>query len=598
MIDYSKIELEKSSHPAGGRPRYLINGKEMSAVEAVINHYSLKGDRAIWAENNYWWTLMTLVFWDAIFAPVEGAVRVTIKGVEVDLKPTDKNFPKLFEKTIAETGAPADFLTDAFYERRKKIIDDIIKELRNRNMERKLLTTFNENIGVFVATVENWARYPSQTLSVAINRMESEKLLGIMERLITNFKENRYGLPDLLVYNDSEVYFAEILDEGESLTPEQKGWHDFLAKDMGVRVEVLLVNRSEDDILQIENAFTAVEHTVTISFAHSPEKLSTRELDLVRAQESYFSQDNGIERRHGAAFPVNEEKIPIIFELLDLTYAWESQHIEFDGEVISSSQLRDSLRCYLYKAKQGASLDYCRTGEFSKKPNIFGCRSFNFIEIEESFWNEFGKIIPESGDWVFDKRAIREQTEKEKYRLSRCPLFNAEKIDAVIEAYPDKINPRVDQDWAYMDLNNGLWFWHESRWLSVYGKTKMPPIAEMAGVKKLTNAEKNQAIQYLKDQSTKQKSGSAKPIKAKNQKPCFIATAVYGGSDYAEVESLRGYRDEVLNNTFTGRIFIRSYYIISPWIARLINRYPRTRRPLKYLLDSIVCRLDNKYNNL
>jgi len=123
----------------------------------------------------------------------------------------------------------------------------------------------------------------------------------------------------------------------------------------------------------------------------------------------------------------------------------------------------------------------------------------------------------------------------------------------------------------------------------------MPPIGEMVGIKKLTNTEKNQAIQYLKDQSKKPRNGPAQPIKAKSQKPCFIATAVYGNPGHSQVKSLRGYRDNVLNNNPVGRFLIWAYYLVSPRMAGLINRFPGTRRPLKYLLDSFVSHLDHKY---
>ena len=45
---------------------------------------------------------------------------------------------------------------------------------------------------------------------------------------------------------------------------------------------------------------------------------------------------------------------------------------------------------------------------------------------------------------------------------------------------------------------------------------------------------------------------------------CYIATAVYGSYDCNEVFALRKFRDEYLNKTFLGRIFIKVYYAISP----------------------------------
>jgi len=594
MISYNNLELEKSSRLSNGKPRYLLKDKEVSAIEAAINHYSEKGYKALWTGNEYWWTLMTLIFWDGIFAPIEGAVQVSIRNVIVDLKPNDSRFEKLFAKTIDNNGAPADFMTEEFYTRRKKIFDDLIQELRNRNLERRLLNSFNDNVGMFVQTVENWARFPSQVLRIAVNRLEPDKILGICERLIANFKDNRFGLPDLMVYNDSEVFFAEVLEEGESLTPEKTEWHDYLSKALQLKVELLLINRSSEEILELENAFTPVEHHATISFAHAVGKLTSKEVDIVRAQDSYFTNDDGIERRHGATFPITEEKIGELFEVLDLTSGWESQRIEIDGEEINASQFREGLRCFRYKAKLGEPLDYCKTGEFNRKPNKFGCRAFGFKEIEEDIWLDHGAIDIETGDWAFNNYSIADKAEKEKARFEFCPLFRTEKVDEVLESLPGRINPRSDIDWAYIDKNNGVWFWHEGRWLSVFGKVRMPELNEMCGIKKLTGTERSQALHYLEDQKRREKTGPIKPLEARKPGPCFIATAVYGDEKHRAVLTLQDYRDKKLIPCRLGRAVVRFYYIISPPIAKVIREFPKSGYPLRLVLDRIVAYLEKK----
>ncbi len=51
---------------------------------------------------------------------------------------------------------------------------------------------------------------------------------------------------------------------------------------------------------------------------------------------------------------------------------------------------------------------------------------------------------------------------------------------------------------------------------------------------------------------------------------CYIATAVYGNYNSTQVNILRCYRDTVLQKKWYGRIFIRYYYVVSPW---LVKRY-------------------------
>jgi ribosomal protein L7/L12 len=73
---------------------------------------------------------------------------------------------------------------------------------------------------------------------------------------------------------------------------------------------------------------------------------------------------------------------------------------------------------------------------------------------------------------------------------------------------------------------------------------------------------------------------------------CYIATAVYGSYDAPQVRTLRRFRDEVLSRTMPGRAFIRTYYAVSPPIARRLENAGRVNRMVRRLLDRIVRRLE------
>lgn len=48
---------------------------------------------------------------------------------------------------------------------------------------------------------------------------------------------------------------------------------------------------------------------------------------------------------------------------------------------------------------------------------------------------------------------------------------------------------------------------------------------------------------------------------------CYIATCVYGSYDCPEVWTLRRFRDNILDKTWYGRLFIKTYYAISPHLV-------------------------------
>ena len=73
---------------------------------------------------------------------------------------------------------------------------------------------------------------------------------------------------------------------------------------------------------------------------------------------------------------------------------------------------------------------------------------------------------------------------------------------------------------------------------------------------------------------------------------CYIATAVYGSYDCSEVWTLRRFRDEVLRASVLGRLFIRSYYAVSPRLVRHIGSKSLFQKTVKRVLDSFVSHLN------
>ncbi|MCA9734991.1 MAG: hypothetical protein H6696_14755 [Deferribacteres bacterium] len=74
---------------------------------------------------------------------------------------------------------------------------------------------------------------------------------------------------------------------------------------------------------------------------------------------------------------------------------------------------------------------------------------------------------------------------------------------------------------------------------------------------------------------------------------CFIATAVYGSENTYEVTMLRRFRDEILLPTMPGRVFTRTYYIISPTIVKFITSN-RVRKIIRNLILQPIVKLADK----
>ena len=65
---------------------------------------------------------------------------------------------------------------------------------------------------------------------------------------------------------------------------------------------------------------------------------------------------------------------------------------------------------------------------------------------------------------------------------------------------------------------------------------------------------------------------------------CFIATAVYGTPAEPKIDVLRTCRDNFLSRNCLGRMFIRTYYSVSPPIAYYLSNHKVQRRAVRELL--------------
>lgn len=87
----------------------------------------------------------------------------------------------------------------------------------------------------------------------------------------------------------------------------------------------------------------------------------------------------------------------------------------------------------------------------------------------------------------------------------------------------------------------------------------------------------------------------AAPSTTAKKEGCYIATAVYGSYDAPEVLTLRRFRDETLRRTALGRLFIRTYYRLSPPVAQRLKNAKRINALVRSLLDKVVAKLNSKH---
>ena len=78
-----------------------------------------------------------------------------------------------------------------------------------------------------------------------------------------------------------------------------------------------------------------------------------------------------------------------------------------------------------------------------------------------------------------------------------------------------------------------------------------------------------------------------------NKSGCYVATCVYGSYDCPQVWTLRRYRDDTLGSTWYGRLFIRTYYAISPTLVKWFGKTNWFKKLWKGKLDRMVAKLQS-----
>ena len=81
--------------------------------------------------------------------------------------------------------------------------------------------------------------------------------------------------------------------------------------------------------------------------------------------------------------------------------------------------------------------------------------------------------------------------------------------------------------------------------------------------------------------------------KVSSNSGCYIATCVYGSYDCPQVWTLRRFRDDTLDATWYGRLFIRCYYAISPTLVKWFGNTTWFKKIWRGPLDLLVTKLKN-----
>ncbi len=171
---------------------------------AVATHLTTPAAPVLYVENTLLNSLFGLLCWNAIFAPLPGA---------------------FFHEFHA---APADLLEPDFRRKRAPLFRACFALLDSQAYRDTILTTFDEKSGIQSPFVP-WGALSREELELALDCIPATHLQKCFERLLTDIRTNRSGLPDLIQLRPDERRYKliEVKGPGDRLQDNQIRWLNF-----------------------------------------------------------------------------------------------------------------------------------------------------------------------------------------------------------------------------------------------------------------------------------------------------------------------------------------------------------------------------------
>lgn len=207
-----------------GKARFRAkDGSEGFVEEVALREFLNEGWDGLWSENRTWWALMALLFWDVLFARLDGV-----------WDPNMGEFPSRWQDM------PNDLFRPEFFSRRSELVENRLAQLRNTELLEEVRRSYSIHQGTPCRVIEDWASCRLDSLLSVARHAPPRLVLGVSRRLLEDFNENRRGLPDLTIWRTGEFGVVEVKGPGDRLSPEQRAWLRVFSE-FGTTTKVALV---------------------------------------------------------------------------------------------------------------------------------------------------------------------------------------------------------------------------------------------------------------------------------------------------------------------------------------------------------------------
>jgi len=169
--------------------------------QVVLEHLSCADAPVFYVENTLLNSLLGLLCWEAIFAPLPGA---------------------FFHPFHA---APADLARADFYSRRAEAFEACLQSLQDGSYGERIRQRYREKFGIQSQFV-SWTLLDETLLELALDCLPATHLDACFRRILLDVPNHRSGLPDLIQFWPCERRYRmiEVKGPGDRLQDNQKRW--------------------------------------------------------------------------------------------------------------------------------------------------------------------------------------------------------------------------------------------------------------------------------------------------------------------------------------------------------------------------------------
>ena len=194
----------------------IDESKSGAPERAVIEYYESHGFVAFRTENLIWRTLFGLLFWDELFIGGDAGLHSPFEFL------------------------PASLANGTFYDQHREHIEERLASLADTAATKKrLLKTSTQHYGTSNG-VFRWRRSVNEAIFALLDNAEAASTAAMLRRICGDYRQSRYGYPDLMVVDSDGARFIEVKAEGDQLRRNQLLRLEQL-RDAGFRADVVRV---------------------------------------------------------------------------------------------------------------------------------------------------------------------------------------------------------------------------------------------------------------------------------------------------------------------------------------------------------------------